>query len=305
MWRCVSIWCSACETAEFGILRGDSGTKGMTTTLILKSRLWPLQGSACDTVLEITASRKAAWPSKISCKCRQGPSQHREQEGGRLFSVVLTDRVSDTNWNTRFHLNTKNFFTVRMPKNNSVVQKGSGISLHGDTQNWTGHNPWQPVLAYQPISLILWFCEIFPVSSNAKRDTAAESLMCGIGRQGHKLLQWGTGTVLERQSWSSAPLQEPSRFIKYIVYSVCSTTDEQFYSVCFSKRHLKSCSYFFNHSNCQPLRVPLVLSSSDWMIPVCCEGDLQSKTVFPNLLLYKEFRIIINLFWFFSTSCPA
>lgn len=28
----------------------------------------------------------------------------REQEGGRLFSVVLTDRVRDTKWNTRFHL---------------------------------------------------------------------------------------------------------------------------------------------------------------------------------------------------------
>lgn len=49
-----------CETVEFRILRGDSGTKGRTTTLSLKSRLWPLKGSACDMVLEIAASRKAS-----------------------------------------------------------------------------------------------------------------------------------------------------------------------------------------------------------------------------------------------------
>lgn len=55
------------------------------------------------------------------------------------------------------------------------------------------------------------------------------------------------------------------------------------------------------------MRVTLVLSSSDWMIPICCEGDLQSKPLFILcfFMMYKETRVIINLFCFSVIIFPS
>lgn len=136
--------------------------------------------------------------------------------------------------------------------------------------------------------VILW--SISYVFSNAKRDAELQILWNLDAWSRTASSQTPSGS---RRDWDCVGKTEPvifhvitrdihipSRFLLRQRLQCLFRIDEQVFSVYFTKKRWKSCSYFFNHhSNCQPF----VLSSSNWMTPICCEGDLQNKLFFFSL----------------------
>lgn len=70
-----------------------------------------------------------------------------EEEGARLFSVVLTDRARG-NGHTLKHKKTQNSFYCEGDVTlDQVSQKGCGVPILGDIQNLTRHGPGQAAFA--------------------------------------------------------------------------------------------------------------------------------------------------------------